>query len=74
MTDEEWQARARGLLKSELKKRGVGYRELAARLTAIGVPETDRNIANKLSRGGFSAVFLLQCLAAIGATSLRLDD
>ncbi len=68
----DWSARAKGLLKSELKRRNIGYRELAEKLEAIGVKESERNIANKISRGGFSAVFLLQCLEAIGVTDLRL--
>ena len=59
-------ARAKGLLMAELKRRNVGYRELAEKLTAAGSPETERNIANKISRGGFTAAFLLQCLHAIG--------
>jgi len=46
--------RTKGLLK-ELKRRNVGHRELAVRLTARGVPETERNLANKISRGGFTA-------------------
>ena len=69
----EWEQRVKGLLKAELKKRGLGYRELAEKLTEIGIPESERNIANKVSRGGFTAVFLIQCLAAIGAKELRLD-
>ena len=73
-TDTEWQARVKGLLKSELKRKNVGYRELAERLAAMGVHDSERNIANKISRGGFTAVFLLQCLEAIGASSLRLSD
>jgi len=73
-TDIDWQARVKGLLKAELKRRNVSYRELAERLEAIGVHETERNIANKISRGGFTAVFLIQCLEAIGCTSLRLED
>jgi hypothetical protein len=68
----EWEERVKGLLKAELKRRGVGYRDLAEKLTAMGIPETERNIANKISRGGFTAVFLVQCLEAIGATDLRL--
>jgi hypothetical protein len=74
MPDIDWAERAKGLLKAELKRRNVGYRELAEKLTAIGIPETERNIANKISRGGFTAAFFLQCLAAIGCTALRLDD
>jgi Domain of unknown function (DUF6471) len=73
MTDLDWQERAKGLIKSELAKRGLGYKQLAEKLKEIGVDENDRNIANKLARGGFSAVFLLQCLAAINCTSLHLD-
>jgi hypothetical protein len=71
-TDPEWQNRTKGILKAELKRRNMGYRELAEKLSAIGVSETERNIANKISRGGFTAVFFLQCLDAIGATELRL--
>jgi hypothetical protein len=73
MTDSDWQERAKGLLKSELKKRGIGYKQLADKLKEIGVDENDRNIANKLARGGFSAVFLLQCLSAIGCNTMHLE-
>ncbi|MEQ8283396.1 MAG: DUF6471 domain-containing protein [Parvibaculum sp.] len=31
--------------------------------------ETERNIANKISRDGFTAEFLIQCLIAIGCSS-----
>ena len=72
-TDTEWQARTKGLLKAELKRRNVGYRELAEKLGAMGVHDSERNIANKISRGGFTAVFLLQCLEAIGAATIRLS-
>lgn len=74
MADIDWTARAKNLLKSELKRRGVSYRELAEKLTAMGIPESERNIANKISRGGFTAAFLLQCLAAVEAHSIKLDD
>ncbi|WP_367114199.1 DUF6471 domain-containing protein [uncultured Sphingomonas sp.] len=42
-------------------------------LTDIGVMDSGRNIRNKLARGKFTAVFLIQCLEAIGVTSLRLS-
>lgn len=74
MVDKDWQDRVKGLLKAELKRRNVGYRELAERLTAMGIPESERNIANKIARGGFTAVFLVQCLEAAGCQSLRLVD
>ena len=70
----EYEERAKNLLKGELKRRGLGYRELAEKLSAMGLPETERNIANKISRGGFTAAFLIECLVAIGCTTLRLED
>jgi hypothetical protein len=74
MMETDWPARVKGLLKSELKKKNVGYRQLAELLTAMGIPETEPNIANKISRGGFTAVFFVQCLVAIGAHTVRLHD
>jgi hypothetical protein len=68
----EFEARAKNLLKAELKRKGVTYADLAQRLSAMDIHETERNLNNKISRGGFSAAFLLQCLAAIGETNIRL--
>jgi hypothetical protein len=38
----------------------------------MDIHETERNLNHKISRGGFSAAFLLQCLTAIGGGSVRL--
>jgi hypothetical protein len=74
MTDEQWQERTKNLLKAEIKRRGLGYKELAEALKKVGVKgESDRNLANKLARGSFSAVFLLQVLTAIGCDTLRIE-
>jgi hypothetical protein len=70
---QEYEERAKNLLKGELKRRGLTYAELAEKLKAIGVHETDRNLNNKISRGGFSAAFLIQCLEAIGVNTLHLS-
>ena len=73
-TDKEWEELVKGLLKGELKKRGVTYAGLVGKLADIGVIDSEPNIRNKLARGKFTAVFLIQCLEAIGASSLRLSD
>jgi len=72
--DTEWEAKVKGLLKAELKRRNVSYGQLVEKLAAVGVVDSEPNIRNKLSRGKFTAVFLLQCLTAIGASSLHLQD
>jgi len=69
----EWETKAANLLKAELKRKGVTYAQLVEKLAEIGISEKEANVRNKLSRGKFSAAFLLQCLTAIGATDLRLD-
>lgn len=72
--DKEWQDRVKGILKAELKRRNVSYKQLAERLADMGIHESERNINNKVSRGGFTAVFFIQCLVAIGCKSVQLTD
>lgn len=68
MADQnEWETKAANLLKAELKRKGVTYAQLSE---LIG--EKEVNIRNKLSRGKFTAAFLLQSLGAIGVQDLRL--
>lgn len=70
---QEYETRAKNLLKGELKRRGITYAQLAAKLADLGVQENEKNLNNKISRGGFTAAFLIQCLAAIGAKDMRID-
>lgn len=63
----EWETKATNLLKSELKRKGVTYLQLSE---MIG--EKEVNIRNKLSRGKFSAAFLLNCLDCLGLRQLNL--
>ncbi|KPQ06863.1 MAG: hypothetical protein HLUCCA12_07800 [Rhodobacteraceae bacterium HLUCCA12] len=62
----DWEAKAANLLKAELKRQGVTYAQLAEK---IGDKEV--NIRNKLSRGKFSAAFMLRALSAIAVHELR---
>ncbi|ABV91798.1 conserved hypothetical protein [Dinoroseobacter shibae DFL 12 = DSM 16493] len=68
MADQtEWEAKAANLLKAELKRKGVTYAQLA---DMIG--DKEANIRNKLSRGKFSAAYMMQCLDAVGVSEVRL--
>lgn len=69
----DWNYKTKCLLKSELVKRGISNTELAIRLQRIGVNETKASIDSKISRGSFSASFLLQCLTVIGCTKFELE-
>ncbi len=72
--EKEWGDRARRFVKAELRRAGIGYRELAERLNKHGLQETEVTIAGKLARGAFSAAFLLACLAVLELEGLRLED
>lgn len=65
MTQNDWNEQAKRLLKSELVRRGITNEELVGLLGKIEVRETKASIDSKISRGTFSASFLLQCLNAI---------
>lgn len=69
----DWEDKARGLLRAEMAKRNVTYAQLVEKLAAIGVEDNERNLRNKVSRGKFTAGFFLQCLSALGCSSLQLD-
>lgn len=69
-----WNIKAKRLLKSELVKRGVTNTDLAMMLNSIGVEETKASIDSKISRGTFSACFLLQSLSVIGCNKIEFQD
>jgi len=71
---QAYETKAKNLLKGELKRRGLTYAQLAEKLATVGVEENERNLNNKISRGGFTAAFLLECLEAIGVQTLHLNE
>lgn len=70
----DWEDRVKRFLKAELKRADVSYRELAERLKEHGLSETEASVANKLSRGTFSATFFIAAAKAIGLEEVRLED
>jgi hypothetical protein len=73
-TNDKWAEHARRHLKAELKRADIGYAELAKRLTAMEIPETETSVAAKINRGAFPAWFLFAVMKAIGAHVLRVED
>lgn len=69
-----WNIKAKRLLKSELVKRGISNSDLVILLNEVGLEETKASIDSKISRGSFSATFLLQCLSVIGCQKIDIDD
>ncbi|MGA8156156.1 MAG: DUF6471 domain-containing protein [Rhodoplanes sp.] len=69
----DWESRARGLIRGEMARQGVTYAQLVEKLADIGVKEDERNLRNKVSRGKFTAAFLLACLNALGTHEVRVS-
>ena len=62
-------------LKSEMKKAGVTYTDLVARMKKHGFKEeTEGSVTMKLKRGKFNATWFLAALVAIGLEAVKLED
>ena len=75
MTDsKEWQDRVKGLLKGELAKRNINYQQLSVMLEeSYGVKESPPNLSNKIARGKFSAIFMVQVMEVIGCPTITIS-
>lgn len=70
---DAYEEQAKNILKAELKRRGVTYAQLAEKLAELGAKESERNLANKISRGSFTAAFFMMCMDAIGVRQVTLE-
>lgn len=68
----EYEEKAKALLRFAMSQRGVGPEELAEKLNKLGVEISAGGVANKISRGGFSSMFLLQCMEALEVNLVAL--
>lgn len=73
-SEAEWAEETKRLLRAEMTRRGITYDDLADKLAEVGITDTSVNLRNKVARGKFTASFLIQCLTAMGARSLRLTE
>ena len=64
---------AKGHLKAEIARANIGYRDLPAKLTDMGLPETEGSVQVKMNRGTFPGWFMLAVMRAVAAPMLRLE-
>lgn len=69
-----WDRLAAAALRVEMARRGVKCGELVRLLSAKGHVVTVQSVRSKLSRGTFSAAFLLQALDAMGCQQLDVPS
>lgn len=63
----------RGVIRGEMARQQVTYKELLNRLNKIGVEDTENNLRNKIGRGKFSALLFMQCLEVLGVDHIRVS-
>jgi|GEM_PF-464452 len=64
--ENSWREKARTLLRVEQRRQNLTYADIAKRMQAIGVSETEVSVRNKISRGTFPATFMLQFMHVLG--------
>jgi len=75
-TPKEYAQMGKRILKAEMQRRGVTYKELAQALQerGHGASANEANIRNQINRGGFSAAFFIECCLAMGSYVVRLGE
>ena len=64
--ENAWREKARTLLRVEQRRQNLTYADIAERMQAIGIEETEVSVRNKISRGTFPATFMLQFMHVLG--------
>ena len=65
---------AKNLIKGELHKKGLKVKNLIELLKPYGEELTELSFNNKMSRGGFSAMFFLKCMKALNVKTIDISD
>lgn len=71
--EEHSRSLANTIIRVEMTKRKMSFRDLVVALAEYGVVEEERNLRNKIARGTFSAAFFFTCLGAMKVRNLDLS-
>lgn len=71
---EEIEDLPKNIIKSELKRKGLKVKDLTELLKEYGEDLTELAFNNKMSRGGFSAVFFFKCMKALEVNVVRIKE
>ena len=72
-SNTDWASLTTNLLKAELKKRDLTYKDLSDRLGECGISIGEPAIRSQMNRKAFKAHFLIASLHVIGCKSIDLS-
>jgi hypothetical protein len=73
IAEAPYEEQVKNILKRALKRRAITYVHLTERLKERGAKESERNLANWISQGSFTAAFFMMCMDAIGVRQGSLE-
>lgn len=73
LSEDVAQRWARTVLKAEMHKAGIGNQDLAEKLQALGLDESEASVRGKVSRGTFTLAFFGACMEALRVQSVSID-
>lgn len=74
MSSADWSTACSRLLKGEIARADITLAKLARRLQRLGVQETEVTLKNKLYRGTFSMALFVQCMRALGHSTVDVSS
>jgi len=74
MVESETKGWVRSLIRSEMSKRGLTFKDLAQLLTVEGLGENEGNLRSKVSRGEMSASLLLATLYVLQCSAVNIRE
>jgi len=70
--DESIENLPKNIIKSEMKRKNVSSKEMCDLLKKESERLVETSFNNKLSRGGFSAVFFIKCMKVLKVKEIKL--
>lgn len=74
MPSVDWPTACSRLLKAAIAREDITLGKLARRLQRLGVEESEVSLKNKLYRGTFSMAFFMQCMRALGHSTVDVSS
>ncbi len=71
---QRWRTVVRRLLRAEMNKRGVDYKQLSQQLAAIGVQQSADNLRSKINKGILGAQLLLQLWSVLNVRHVDMNE
>jgi hypothetical protein len=64
----------KNIIKAEMSRKGLKVKDMIELLKPYGEDLSELSFNNKMARKGFSAVFFIKCMKALGVKQVKIED